>query len=134
MMKTHPINYPSVHNTTIMDDDHAASEYVHSFGSICGTVPYDKVIIAIVAFVKSVESNDMWGSRPIMKKVIDKIEEWNVMRSNTLSMMGIYTNRVDKRLFDLDQINQLSQCGSYSYAIKTLYTFSATNRMKFVFE
>jgi hypothetical protein len=57
-----------------------------------------------------------------------------VMRSNTLSMMGISTNHVDKRLFDFDQINQLSQCGSYTYAIKTLNAFSTTNRMQFMFE
>jgi len=132
--KKHPTESQDVYDHASANISTNMSEYVHSFGSICGTVPYDKVIIALITFLENEHMHEALHPARVTDKVVDKMEEWNVMRSNTLSAVTGPIMNVDRRLFDFDQVNQILQCQAPTHIIKALKTFPSTKRMLFKFE
>jgi hypothetical protein len=117
-----------------MDNFTHPDTYVYSFGSICGTVPYGRVITALIAFLEDESTEWETNQHKTVLKVMEKMEEWNVMRNNTLFTIRGPTSHMDTRLFDIEEIGDISHCTLPTEAIKVLKTFSSRTRMQFKFE
>jgi hypothetical protein len=134
MMKTYSITDSNCLIYLTMDTLSHPDEYVYSFGSISGTVPYGRVITALIAFLEDEETDKMIVSSKSVTKTMDKMEEWNAMRSNTLFTIRGPVSHMDTRLFDIEEIADISHCDTPTDAIKILKTFSSRTRMQFKFE
>jgi hypothetical protein len=133
-MKTHSVKDIDYSTYQKMDSSMHPDAYVYSFGSICGTVPYGRVITALIAFLEDENFDQGIDPHKTVLKVMEKMEEWNTMRSNALFATRGSIGYMDKRLFDIEEIADISHCTLPTEAIKVLKTFSSRTRMEFKFE
>jgi hypothetical protein len=138
MIKTHTIIVANRIISQItclkMSSTKDSDSYVYSLGSICGTVPYSRVITALITFLETTHIGAWVSDTKATSKAANKMEEWNVMRSSTLSSIRTPIDHMDTRLFDVQKIDSIRCFSSPEAAIKYLEKSAGETGMQFKFE
>jgi hypothetical protein len=102
--------------------------YVYPFRSLNGTVCYREVINSMMGWLENQENYSHVDEK--LEMVTNKAESWNMMRMTYLSQCEKVT--ADVRLFDMEQIIELNNAGTYNNMCTSLLGFRESYRLSYV--